>query len=229
MDTNGSHDEQERDLDWESMRHPAATANTVTAQSGEISPEMLHQVWARRAAQLAKVTIQEDKTEQIKLVLIELGREIYGVNVQYVFDIRPAELITRVPRVPDWVAGVVNLRGRIFSVVDLRRFFGLPPAEAGDSDESEFDSGLPCLVVVETPSMEIALLVDDVLTVESLPLSQVQDVTGTVRGLRSEYVQGVVTLGSEDAAGEENRGMVVVLDLPALLADERLIVHEEIV
>ena len=62
-------------------------------------------------------------------MVIRLGREVYGLETDYVFDIRPLESITHVPRVPDWVAGVVNLRGRIISVLDLQRFLGLPPVE----------------------------------------------------------------------------------------------------
>ncbi|MEE8391580.1 MAG: chemotaxis protein CheW, partial [Anaerolineae bacterium] len=179
-------------------------------------------------ADLAQVPVGEGTGEQIKLVLIRLGREIYGLDARYVYTVKPADFITHVPRVPEWVAGVVNLRGRILSVVDLRRFFGLPPAEADQYDGSENES-VPSLVVVETPDMEVALLTDDVLTVESVSASQIQDTTGTVRGLRPEYVQGVARCKSSDGDGEGDDIMVVVLDPVALLADERLIVHEEIV
>lgn len=227
----------EHDFDWEHARQRISAANVALAESAETTPELLQQAWARRAAQLAQIPAQEDKEEQIELVLIQLGRETYGLDVQYVSNIRPAEKITRVPRVPDWVTGVVNLRGRVLSVVDLRRFFGLPCAEEdrdsgldGSTDSSqERAEGMPCLVVVETPGMEIALLADHVLTVEALPASQVHDTAGTIRGLRPEYVRGVVTRQEEETGTGRDGSMWVVLDLPAMLADERLIVHEEIV
>jgi purine-binding chemotaxis protein CheW len=127
------------------------------------------------------------------------------------------------------VAGVVNLRGRILSAVDLCRFFGLPasgksagPAESnGTGDTEELETHL---VAVETPDMELTLLVDDVLAVETFPTSRIQDASGTVRGLRPEYVRGVA-----ERPRAETGSMVIVLDLPAILADERLIVHQEIV
>jgi purine-binding chemotaxis protein CheW len=127
------------------------------------------------------------------------------------------------------VAGVVNLRGRILSVLDLRRLFNLPSAEAEEDDELDAEETGPYLVVVEMATMEIALLVDDVLTVESVPVSQIQEVVGTVRGLHPEYVLGVVARNDADAGTGESGSIVVVLDLAALLADERLVVHEEIV
>jgi purine-binding chemotaxis protein CheW len=238
---------KKREFDWQSVRERIAAANASLTDSDEISPELLHKIWARRAAQLAEVPPQEDESEHIQLVLFRLGREIYGVNAQHVFDIRPAELITHVPRVPDWVTGVVNLRGRVLSVVDLRRFFGLPHADSADgkhpadgrhpADERHLDEDTGSepveethhLMVVETPNMEVALLTDEVLKIEALPTSQIRDTAGTVRGLRPEYVRGVVTRENEDADAGKNSAMLVVLDLPALLGDERLIIHEEVV
>ncbi len=180
--------------------------------------ETLQQTWTRRAARLARVPAEQEKGAQVELVLVRLGNEIYGLDVQCVSDIRPAELFTRVPRTPDWVAGVVNLRGRILSLLDLQRFLGLPQAEDGERVK-------PYLVVVEAPGaeMEVALLADEVLDVEALPASRLHDAAGTLRGIRPEYVRGIAERG-QDGDG----ALVVVLDLPALLADKQLIVYEEI-
>jgi purine-binding chemotaxis protein CheW len=219
MNTSDSDNQQGRTFDWESANLRIAVTNAILAGLDEPNQEELEQIWARRAALLAQSLVQEEEGEQIKLVLIQLGREIYGLDAQHVFEIRPAELITPVPRMPDWVAGVINLRGRILSVLDLRRFFGLEQAEPGNEDEL---SPGPDLVIVETPSMEVALLADDVLAVESLPRNRVQVATDIVRGIRPEYVHGVV----EHRGGER---LLVVLNLVTLLADERLIIHEEIV
>ncbi len=236
--TTSSDNGQKRTLDWEDIRQRIVAANAALTKLDEISPEMLQQVWARRAALLAQALPQEDEAEQIELVLVRLGREVYGLDAQYVFSIKPAELITRVPRVPDWVTGVVNLRGRILSVIDLRRYFGLPPVESEGNEgnnDGKNDHDVPRmpaertdhLVVVQTPDMEIALLADEVLAVKSVPVSHIQDATGTVRGLRPEYVRGIVA--QEDGATDDPSPMFVVLDLPAMLADERLIVHEDVI
>jgi purine-binding chemotaxis protein CheW len=217
--------EPETRIDWEAMRQRIAEMGAVLAGADEISPEALQRIWAQRAAQLAQLPVQEDEGEQLDLVLVQLGREIYGLDVQYVTALQPVTHFTPVPRVPDWVAGVMNWRGRIFSVVDLQRFFNLAPARNDDPKET------PYLVVVESPEMELALLVDDVLAVEALPVSQMQAAADTVRGLPPEYVCGVIEhQGLELPVFTNGNGsMLVVLDLPVLLADERLIIHEEIV
>ena len=152
--------------------------NGQTAQS-EISnlKSEIELVWARRAAQLAQAIIDQDQSEQIELVLVRLGREMYGLEAQYIFDIRPLERVTRVPRAPEWVTGVINVRGRILSVCDLQRFLGLPRARRLDTLHR---------IVVETDAMEVALLIDVVLAVEALPVDQIHDASGTVRGIRPE-------------------------------------------
>jgi purine-binding chemotaxis protein CheW len=225
-DTDSGH---EGSLDWRAIHQRLADVRATMEESAEVSVEELRRVWARRAAELARAPEGVDEGEHIELLMMRLGREAYGVEARYVYYVKVADLITHVPRVPDWVAGVVNLRGRILSVLDLRRLFNLPSAEAEEDDELDTEETGPYLVVVETANMEIALLVDDVLTVESVPVGQIQDVVGTVRGLRPEYVLGVLARNDVDAGAGENGSVVVVLDLAALLADERLIVHEEIV
>jgi purine-binding chemotaxis protein CheW len=231
---------QERQAtDWEQVRQRIAQAEAVLSKLDETKPEVLREIWTRRAQELAQKPVQEDQAQQIQLVLARLGNELYGLDAQFVYDIKPAAQITPVPRVPDWVAGVVNLRGRIFSIVDLQKFFGLNQAEQDQENHTRDTNGF--LIVVEIPEMEVALLAQDVLNVESIPISHIQETTGTVRGLRPEYVRGVAKrLGGNGASangpspngsnpGESKQEVMVVLDLPALLTDERLVIHEEIV
>jgi purine-binding chemotaxis protein CheW len=234
MNANNSPEMRERNTNMEDIRQPTSTNGIQTVKHGfsmtrEPPSEMVQQIWDRRAAQLAQAPVEEQETEKIRLVLIRLGREIYGLEARYVFAIKPADLITRVPRVPDWVAGVVNLRGHIMSVVDLRSFFGLPRAERDAAGDTESSEKTPHMLVVETADMEVVLLADEVLTVETWPISQVQDTFSTARKLHPEYVQGVITQGNKDSDTDENGSTLVILDLPALLADERLIVHEEVI
>jgi len=170
------------------------------------------QVWARRAAELARVPPRRQEGEQMNLLVFCLGRETYSFEARYASDIRPASSITRVPRVPAYVAGVTHLRGRILSVLDLARFLGLAGRQKGEEHPQRH------LLVAQQPGMQLALLVDEVLAVQSFALNDVRPAGDTLPGLPAEYVRGVI----EGPA-------LVVLDLPALLADERLIVREEMV
>ena len=224
---NGGHDNL-------GSKHEIATApGPALVSDDEVSEEMLQQVWAERAARLAQVPEETDTGEQITLLLIRLGRETYGLEARYVDRIEPVTYLTRVPRVPAWVAGVTNLRGRVLSVVDLVHFFGLPSApnhENGEvsGQEAPQTAAGPYLVVVEAADVDLAFLVDSVLAVERIPLKQVREATDTVHGLRPEYVQGVAERKRTSVVENGNETMIIVLDLANLLADERLIVHEEI-
>jgi purine-binding chemotaxis protein CheW len=191
--------------------------------------EML-EILDRRAARLAEALVEEETGEQANLLLIRLGREVYGLEAQYVDRVQPvdADRITRVPRVPNWVAGMVNLRGRVLSVIDLVKLFSLSRETSLSAPDDSVGGNESCLVVVSTPHMEVALLADNVLAVEPTPTAKIQEARETVRGLRPEYVRGVseCTRSLITSDGEDNP-IVVVLDVPALLADERLVVHEE--
>jgi purine-binding chemotaxis protein CheW len=213
---------QKDTFDWEGARQRIAAVEAALAGVGEASPEVTERIWARRAAQLARMPVEEDVGEQVALLVVRIGREVYGIDVQHIHDIRSAGQVTPVPRVPDWVVGVVNLRGHILSVIDLPRFFGL--ARAGRNRNG---AERPCLVVVEAPEMEVALLVDEVMTVEMFSADRVLGASDTIRGITPEYVHGVID-SSEGDTPSGGMGFLVVLNLPAVLSDERLIIHEEI-
>ena len=202
--------------DWDEMRDRVARASRALDGIGDMAPDAIEQIWAQRATKLAQVPDSEEEGERVDLVLVKLGREIYGLDARHVWEIRPVAEITPVPRVPNWVAGVVNRRGRIYSVVNLQRFFNLPAAEG---------SRIPQLLIVETPEMELALQADDVLATQAISVSQIEAATGTVRSLPPEYVRGVAWY---EKPSSDQRSLVVVLDLPALLDDKRLVIHEEV-
>ena len=208
-------------VDWEEIRNKVLESSARLVWMDEVPQDVLEQTWAERAAQMAQVVEDGEMGVQLQVAEVQLGREMYGIETDYVFDIRPLDRITRVPRVPEWVAGVVNLRGRIISVVDLQRFLGLPVMEK----EVDTESGPSHLVVIGTPKMELALLVDEVLAVESLPTSQIQEPSSAVRGIQSEYMRGIFMLTRD---GGETLPLMI-LDIPVLLADKRLVVHEDII
>lgn len=177
--------------------------------------EQIERIWEQRAAQIAQVVTQEETGQQLTIALVRLGRELLGLEVQYVHDIRAKEALTRVPRVPEWVAGVTNLRGRILSVIDLRAFLGLPPSP-------QPEEGI--LVFVQAPAMEVIFLVDDVPGVEVLPIRKDLAGDSLIHHLRPEYVRAVV----ERRGSPAGQRHITVLNMDTLLVDPRLIIHEDL-
>lgn len=182
----------------------------------ELRTELLEQVWARRAAQLARPLAPADGGEHLDLVLFRLGRDLFGVEARYVMEVRRVPRVTRVPRVPEWLSGVISHRGRILAVIDLRTFFRLP---AHTEDEAGDDQGRLLVVGISEP--ETALLVDQVLFVDRVLTARVQPRSGGIHDVCPGCVTGIVEQG---ASGE----FVVVLNLAALLGSERLTVQQGI-
>lgn len=173
----------------------------------------MEQVWQSRAERLARVPSEDSAGEQMELLLLRLGAELYALEAIYVYDIRPHGNVTPVPRVPDWMLGLSNMRGRILSVIDLRRYFKLPVKGTGGELDQTYH------VLVQAGGLEVALSVDEVFSVESIPLQHIRQVSGFLTGIRPEYIRGAFQHGSRT---------VTILNLPALLGDHRLIIEEQI-
>lgn len=191
---------------------------TTQWMNEELATELIEQTWTRRAEMLAEEVTEEDGGEHLSIVLVQLGEEVYGLEAQYVYDARPLERITPVPRAPVWMAGVVNVRGRIYPVLDLARFLDLPTASNSNGKEAY-------LVVVQSEALELALEVDNVLSVIALPENRLQEAAETL-SLPAAIVRGVMQNEDEDP---DMPAFLVLLDLPNLLRDPQLIIHEELV
>lgn len=236
-DKNGKVAGGRRALDWDAIRQRVALMGdqlqAAEAETGEEDLAAMAAIWQQRAEALARVPIEENQGQRFELVLVRMGREVYGLEVQYVHDIRPLESITRVPRTPEWVGGVVNVRGRTLTALRLQAYFGLPSGLVGDANSKQL------LVLVELPESETrvagasanggaatgpresALIVQEVIAVQAFSTSQLQDASGVIRGVRPEYVRGVAT--------RDDGSLLVVLNLPAILNDRQMVIHEDIV
>ena len=140
--------------------------------------------------------------EERQLVVFQLGAELYGVDIARVHEIIRLQTITRVPRAPSFVEGVINLRGKVIPVVDLRRRFGLPTGEHTRATR---------IVVVEIGDQVVGIIVDSVSEVLRVNTSTVEPPSPVVAGIDSEYLHGIAKLPER---------LVILLDLDRVLARE---------
>ena len=151
----------------------------------------------------AQVEVNHVKTAETRgqggmllhLVTFHLGREEYGVEIAAVQEIIRATDITPVPGAPSHVRGVINLRGNIIPVVDLRRRFALAAVEASDSQR---------IIVIELGEKRIGMLVDSVSQVIKVPAGVVEEMPEEATSVDENFIKGVGKL--------ENR-LVIILDL----------------
>jgi purine-binding chemotaxis protein CheW len=120
-----------------------------------------------------------------KHLAFRLGEEEYGLDVQAVQEIIRMLPLTRVPGLPPYMRGVINLRGRILPVLELRRRMGLPEAEPGDNT---------CIVVVRTEKMMFGLMVDAVVDVLLVHRSAIQPVPDFGVAVDTSYLRGIARI-----------------------------------
>lgn len=140
--------------------------------------------------------------ELIQLVTFSIGEEEFGVDILKVQEIIRTMEITKVPRAPVFVEGVINLRGKVIPIIDLRSRFGL---QTRDHDQHTR------IIVIEISEMIVGFVVDSVSEVLRIPASTVEPPPAVVSGLESEYINGVGKL--------EDR-LLILLDLNRLLSNE---------
>jgi len=136
----------------------------------------------------------EDKGRDF--VLFRLQDETYAVSIDYAQEILKPKELTEIPFTPDFITGVVNLRGKIVPVVNLRRRFGMPDVGIGRSTR---------IVVVRHREQDVGLLVDSVPAVQMVPDSKIETTPDIVEGsIDKDYFLGIANLDA---------GIVTILDL----------------
>ena len=123
----------------------------------------------------------ELKEETVQLVFFRLAREWYGVEITKVKEVIKVERITYLPSSPEHIAGIVNLRGNILSVTDLKMIFGLPHEELTERTR---------IVAIESGVLETGLLVDEVAEAIEVPVSKIEPTLPTIAPEMEEYIEG---------------------------------------
>jgi purine-binding chemotaxis protein CheW len=186
----------------------AATLRRMRARQERI--EVMTQMHATAAEPVldAGQTLSADLTDSqssalpAQVISFAIGDEQYGVDIMAVREIKGWSEITHLPKQPEYVRGVLNLRGVIVPIIDLRCRFGQGLTEA---------TALHIVIIVQIASRQVGLLGDRVLDIVSFETGQIQPVPRIANGSRVGFLSGLVTTES---------GMIAVIDLANLLASQ---------
>jgi len=149
-------------------------------------------------------SLRKQDDELLQLVTFSIGEEEFGVDILKVQEIIRTMEITKVPRAEVFVEGVINLRGKVIPIIDLRRRFGLV-SKAHDKHTR--------IIVIEIVNMIVGFVVDSVSEVLRIPASTVEPPPPVVGGMESDYISGV---------GKLSDRLLILLDLDKLLSSEDL-------
>ncbi|HHU17472.1 MAG: chemotaxis protein CheW [Anaerovoracaceae bacterium] len=130
----------------------------------------------------------EEDTQHGRFLTFSLEDEVYGIEIKYVTEIIGIQSITRVPEVPDYVKGIINLRGKIIPVIDVRLKFGKKPMEYDDRT---------CIIVINILEVSVGLIVDNVEEVLTIDDEDIAAPPGSKTGFENRYIKGIGKAGEK--------------------------------
>lgn len=193
-------------FDWKELHRRLEASQTALQQRLAPSAEDKQKILHARARSLAGGKAEAASPGQsVEVVEFILGPEHYGIESRYIREVYPLTEFTPLPCTPAFVLGLVNVRGQILSVIDIKKLFDLP--EKGLTDLNK-------VIIVHADRMELGILADGILGVRSIPFQELELALPTLTGMREDYLLGIT------------KDPMVVLDVPRILSDERILVKD---
>ena len=134
-----------------------------------------------------------------QLILFSLGRGNYGIPIDNINEIKKMEEITVVPKAPKFIEGVINLRGNVVPVIDLRKRFGMENFDVTKKTK---------IIIVEVGKRQFGVIVDSVAEVVTLAQDQIEPSLPTVSGLKAEFINGI---------GKMDGKLIIILEISKIL------------
>ena len=158
---------------------------------------------------MATEELTKDKAyEELQMVVFNLGDEAFGVDIGQVREIIKMVDITRMPNAPEFVEGIINLRGQITTIMDLRKRLGMKVTETNEQTR---------IIIVETSGSTLGMIVDSVSEVLRMSCKDIDPPSAA--STHAEYIQGVGKL--------EDR-LLIILDLNKILSEEEIVQIEKL-
>jgi len=144
-----------------------------------------------------------DNDQVLRWVTFQMDKEVYGINVSQVREVLRVSEIAPVPGAPDYVLGIINLRGNVVTVIDTRKRFGLSSVDPDDASR---------IVIIDVDSQQVGILVDSVAEVVDLHASSIETPPNVGNDETSKYIEGVTSLDGE---------LLILVDLNKFLSEEK--------
>jgi purine-binding chemotaxis protein CheW len=148
---------------------------------------------------------QQTATAERHIVALQLADEVYGLEIDVIHTVITPQRITPVPKTAAFIQGVINLRGRVVPVIDLRARFGLPPLAEEQARQSR-------IVIVESDGVSAGLIVDSVSEVLRIPEAAIDPPSQLIASAETECITGIGRLPVKEGAGDEER-LIILLDV----------------
>jgi purine-binding chemotaxis protein CheW len=149
-----------------------------------------------------QLIVQEEDTQRGKYLTFPLGGEVFGIEIKFVTEIIGIQAITYVPQVPEYVKGIINLRGKIIPVIDIRLKF--------KKDTVEYDDRT-CIIVIDIKDTSIGLIVDCVSEVIDIGDNNIVPPPSYKAGFQNKFIKGIGKVGND---------IKLLLDCEKIISDD---------
>ncbi len=144
----------------------------------------------------------QEKTGALQMSCFYVGSALCGIDINVIQEMNKQMEMTKVPQAPSYVLGIMNLRGRIVTIIDLGRKLGLAPSKTTETSR---------IIIVNSRDENIGLLVDRITDVVTAKWEDVEPTPSNIKGLKGKYFQGVL---------KSSKDLIAVLDVGEVLADD---------
>jgi len=195
-------------VQWEQIYSRLERARSGLDDRFELGPEEQARLLEARARELAIETGEKGKDSlSLEVVEFSLAHERYAFELGYIRDVCLLKNLVTLPWIPEYVLGIINLKGWIVSVLDLKKFFELPGSDLTDLNR---------VIVLQSLDMEFGILADAILGVKSVEKDVIQGSVPRLTDKRAQYLTGITP------------DRLVILDGQKLLSDRNIIVRAEV-
>jgi len=172
-----------------------------------LSPEERQSILRKRAEQMgAEIEESQLGVEWISVIQFNLSEEAYAIENRFVREIYPLTEFTMIPGAPSFVVGVINIRGEIISVINLKKFFNLSERGLGELNK---------VIILENQHMEFGILADVVVGNFKIPSGEIQSAENQDLAIGTQYLKGIT------------KDHLILLDAEKMLTDPEMIVNQE--
>jgi purine-binding chemotaxis protein CheW len=193
--------------DWSKFNNKVNTPHELLNQKNILSAEEKRTVLKARAKVLA-VEKKDESTlkEFIEIIEFRLATETYGIETAFIREVYPLKDLTTLPGTPPFVLGIVNVRGQIISVIDLKKFLNLPEKGLGELNK---------VIIIRNELMEFGILADIIYGTCSVSLDAIHSSPISTNEIGAEYLLGVTN------------DHTIILDVRNILMDKKIIIQQE--
>jgi purine-binding chemotaxis protein CheW len=193
---------------WDQIHGRLEAVQRTIEEGNHYTTEQKRAILRARAKQMAQEPLRaKGNAPELEIVEFRMAHETYGFESRYIREVYPLKDYCPLPCTPAFVFGLVNVRGQLLSVLDLKKFFGLASQELDNHNQT---------IILHHGEMEIGILADALMQVTHVAGESLQPALPTLTGLRNEFLLGITPQ------------RVIVLDAEKLLLSRDIIVYEEI-